>query len=84
MRYNKPEKRLMRRIFLSLNFLPNLPAPITLPTSASIFTPRQVVKIIIRWFNEYTEASDAAISTQNEITAGLSVLIINPDEKIAK
>ena len=83
-RYKNPDIRLMRKIFLSLNFFPIEPAPKTLPTSASILTPRQVVKITIRWLNEYSDAKETAIATQKAITAGLSVLIKKPDEKIAK
>ena len=83
-RYKKPDIRLMRKIFLSLNFFPIDPAPKTLPTSASILTPRQVVKITMRWLNEYSDANETAMATQKAITSGLRVLIKKHDEKMAK
>ena len=83
-RYKKPDIRLISKMFLSLNFLPKLPAPKTLPISASIFTARQVTKIMIRWLKSYSAESETAIATQNAITAGFKVLIKKPEVKMAK
>ena len=43
-----PEILLINRIFLTVNFLRNLPARVTFATSADIFKIRAVAKIIIR------------------------------------
>ena len=83
-RYNKPDILLISRIFLSLSFFPITPAPNTLAVSANTFMPTQVEKMISLSPNVCIDASDAAVITQNEITAGFSVLMIKPELKMAK
>lgn len=83
-KYKTPDKRLMSIMFLSLSFFPIAPAPKTFPISASIFIPTQVKNIIMRSSKEYTEAKDAAIITQKEITVGFSVFIKKPEVNMAK
>jgi hypothetical protein len=83
-KYKTPDRRLMSMIFLSLSFFPMAPAPKTFPISARIFMATQVENIIMRSSKEYTDAKDAAIITQKEITAGFSVFIKKPEVNIAK
>ena len=83
-RYKIPDTRLISIITRSLNFFPIYPAPITFPISASIFNPRQVEKMMIRSYKEYTDASEAAIMTQKEMIAGFKVLMIKPELRMAR
>ena len=53
----------------------------TLKTSAAIFTDRQIEKMIILSYNEYSLANAVAVPSQNRKTFGLRVLRKKPGGK---
>ena len=73
-----PDTLLISLIFLTVSFDLNLPASVTLATSAVILIIRVVVKIIIRSLTECVTAIAVAAVSQKANTAGLSVFNKKP------
>ena len=73
-----PDTLLITLIFFTVSFDLNLPASVTLATSAVILIRRVVVKIIIRSLIVCVTAIAVAAVSQKANTAGLSVFNKNP------